>query len=328
MPRQIAVPDPGNPCLAGVERLLERIDGLDDASVRVGVAFSGGADSTALLHAMVQRYSGVVVAIHVHHGLQAAADGFASHCQAQCAVLNTPFVVTYVNGKSLKGESPEDAARRARYIALAAEAKRLALSHIVLAQHADDQVETFLLALTRGAGLPGLAAMPDSFERFGVMFHRPLLSVSSRKIRDWLKDENIQFVDDPSNLDESFTRNRIRRRLIPVLEANFPGYRNQVARSARHAAQGKRLLESLAQLDLAQVGNPPLIASLRQLETDRQANTLRYWLMSGYRTTPSDAQLQELVKQVVACTTRGHRIHLKVGAGHVQRDNNVLVYLP
>jgi tRNA(Ile)-lysidine synthase len=326
-PSPTAVPDLVNACLAGVDRLLSDLNLAADPASRLGVAYSGGADSTALLHTMAARLPGRIEAIHIHHGLQAAADQFVDHCTAQCAQLQVPLTVAYVDAEAATGESPEDAARKARYAALAQTAKQQGLKHIALAQHADDQVETLLLALTRGAGLPGLAAMPAQIERFGIVFHRPLLAVASAEIRQWLGNKNIRFIEDPTNADESLTRNRIRRQLLPAFEANFPGFRVQFARSSRHAAQGKRLLESLAQQDLVQTGIPPVIPALQQLSADRQANALRYWLKASHGASPTETQLKELLKQVAACVTRGHRIQLKVGTGQVQRAGKTLVFL-
>ena len=131
----------------------------------LAVAFSGGADSTALLFAAARTWPGQVHAIHVHHGLQAAADDFARHCQEVCETLDVPLHLVRVDARHESGESPEDAARKARYSALAQSAASLGMKSVLLAQHADDQVETLLLALSRGAGLPGLAAMPRRFER-------------------------------------------------------------------------------------------------------------------------------------------------------------------
>ena len=129
----------------------------------VAVAYSGGADSTALLHACVQRWPGQVYAIHVHHGLQSAADGFDAHCRQTCLDLQVPLAVAYVDARHQPGQSPEDAARRHRYTALVQQARSAFVQpagSMALAQHADDQVETLLLALSRGAGVAGLAAMP------------------------------------------------------------------------------------------------------------------------------------------------------------------------
>ena len=132
------------------------------------------------------------------------------------------------------------------------------------------------------------------------------------------------WVEDPSNQDERYTRNRIRARLLPALEAAFPQFRDTFARSARHSAQASELLDDLARQDLAEVGDPPRIASLQPLSPARQGNVLRLWLRQAHQTTPSSAQLDALRVQITACTTRGHRIHIKVGRGFVEREGAVL----
>lgn len=292
------------------------------------VAFSGGADSTALLLACAERWPGQVQAVHIHHGLQAAADDFARHCEAFCAGLQVPLQVLHVQAQPAPGESPEDAARKARYKAFRAMAlipsAQVAIKTIVLAQHADDQVETLLLALSRGAGLPGLACMPSYWMRDGIHYHRPLLDVRADHIRDWLAQRGVAYVTDPTNADQRFTRNRIRAQLLPVLEAAFPAFRDTFARSAAHAAQAQTVLAEVAVQDLAAVGDPPAIAALQALSFARQANVLRHWLTGTHRTTPSTAQLHELQHQIAACTTRGQKIHIKVGAGFAVRRGLLL----
>lgn len=298
----------------------------------LAVGYSGGADSTALLHACAQRWPGQVVAIHVHHGLQAAADGFAAHCRASCAALQVPLAVVHVDARPRAGQSPEEAARHHRYSALVEQARSAfaqPVASIALAQHADDQVETLLLALSRGAGVAGLAAMPAQWQRDGMDWHRPLLRVSAPDIRAWLKAHHIAWVEDPTNTDPSYTRNRIRAQLLPVLEQVFPQFRDTFARSSAHAAHAKQLQQDLAQADLQVVGVPPNIQALQQLSTERQANVLRHWLLHFHQTTPSAAQLQELLKLIAACRTRGHHIHLKVGYGFaVRKGANLGWYNP
>lgn len=293
----------------------------------LAVAYSGGADSTALLHACVRRWPGQVHAIHVHHGLQAAADGFVLQCKNTCAQLQVPLAVAHVDARPAPGDSPEDAARRHRYAALTAQAQQgfeRPMASLALAQHADDQVETLLLALSRGAGLPGLAAMPQHWQRAGMDWHRPLLRVASRDIRSWLTQQGIDWVEDPTNTDARYTRNRIRAQLLPVLEQVFPQFRDTFTRSSAHAAQAQQLLQAQAEVDLAQVGNPPALAALQALSPERQAHVLRQWLLQTHGTTPAAAQLQELLRQISHCTTRGHRIHIKVGCGFVVRDGRQL----
>ena len=135
-------------------------------------------------------------------------------------------------------------------------------------------------------------------------------------------------MEDPTNADEQFTRNRIRARLLPPLEAAFPQFRETFARSARHAAQGQALLLELAAMDMVVVGNPPAIKALQKLSMLRQGNLLRLWLLQAHSATPSAAQLDELLAQLAACTTRGHQLHLKVGSGHVTRAGELLNYTP
>ena len=312
--------NPLNPALTGIDSLFPAV-----APLPLGVAYSGGADSTALLLAAAQRWPGQVQALHIHHGLQAAADDFVRVCESVCAGAKVPLQVVHVDAGHAPGESPEDAARRARYAALATAAMAQGLRGVLLGQHADDQVETLLLALSRGAGLPGLSAMPVQFERGGVAFYRPLLQIPSAVLRQWLVRQQIPFADDPSNTDERYTRNRIRARLLPALAQAFPQFRATFARSARHAAQAQAVLLEVAVQDLAAVGTPPAIKALQTLSQPRQANVLRHWLLLQ-QATPSAAQLEQLLLQIAACTTRGHQIHLKVAAGHVTRLGDGLHY--
>ena len=316
------------------------------------VAYSGGADSTALLLMLVEQNPGQVQAIHIHHGLQTAADDFAAHCTAFCAALGVPLHVVHVNASAAAGQSPEDAARRARYAALSGKVRdinegldqqiraREAIKTVAIAQHADDQIETLLLALSRGAGLPGLSAMPAQWQRDGVEFVRPLLGTSALEIRSWLASKGLTarqpgsanigqgWVEDPTNLETQFTRNRIRHDLIPVLDKAFPQFRQTFARSAAHAAAAQSLLAQVAIEDIEKTGNPPRIVALQDLSSERQANALRHWLKSTYQVSPGTAQLAELQSQIANCTDRGKQLHIKVASGYVKRTGDVLAYLP
>ena len=185
-------------------------------------------------------------------------------------------------------------------------------------------IVTLLLALSRGAGVAGLASMPAHWRAAGLHWYRPLLQVPGAHVRDWLRARGQDWVEDPSNQNPQYTRNRIRAQLLPALEAAFPAFRDTFARSAAHAAQASELLQELAAQDLAQVGCPPRIAALQQLGRARQANVLRHWLRQAHHTTPSAAQLQALLLQLDACRTRGHQIHLKAGRGMVVRDGDGL----
>jgi tRNA(Ile)-lysidine synthase len=293
-------------------------------SLPLAVALSGGADSSALLLACARRWPAQVCALHVHHGLQSAADDFERHCASLCARLGVPLHVRRVDARHAPGESPEAAARRARYAALAALAREHGSADIALAHQADDQAETLLIALSRGAGLAGLAAMPALALRDGLRYHRPLLALSGAELRAALRAHGVAWIDDPSTGDTRFVRNRIRARLMPAIESVFPSFRSTFARSAAHAAQAQQLLQELAAQDLQITGQPPRIAALQTLSPARQANALRHWLTTAHGQLPSSAQLSELLLQIDACRTRGHRIQLKIGGGLLERQGAVI----
>lgn len=300
------------------------------------VALSGGADSTAMLLACVRRWPGQVFAVHINHGLQAAASVFEQHCQALCAALQVPLHIVAVQAKATKGESPEDAARKARYKAFDALAlvnsAQVAIKSIAFAHNADDQLETVLLALSRGSGLAGLSAMPAQWQRGNKTCYRPLLEVSAVDIRAWLQAQGQPWAEDPTNADMRFTRNRIRHSIVPALRQSFPHVADAFARSARHAAQAQSLLNALAQQDLAAWGQGGAlpdglpIQGLRQLSPERQANVLRYWLKARFGAVASAAQLDQLQHQLTACSTRGHRIRIRLALGFAQREGRMLTW--
>jgi len=310
-------------------RAFEQAMAVFAPDLPLAIAFSGGADSTALLAACAGRWPGHVRAFHVHHGLQAAADDFQRHCEVLCAQLNVSLTVLRVDARHAAGESPEGVARRVRYESLASMARsdnngQGAVTSVALGHHADDQVETLLLALSRGAGLPGLASMPIQTERGGITLYRPLLSVSAADLRRWLIAKKLPWIDDPTNVDARYTRNRIRSHLLPALDQVFPQFRSTFARSAAHAAEAHGLLVELATQDLVDIGLPPRIDALQRLSRARQANVIRYWLRGVYDCAPSSAQLAQLLDQLDACRTRGHNIHLKIADGFVKREKKVL----
>jgi tRNA(Ile)-lysidine synthase len=297
----------------------------------LSIALSGGADSTALLLACSEKWPGQVEAIHVNHGLQAAAIGFEQHCRKLCDRLKIELTIAGVDGRAAKGQSPEEAARDARYKAFSAwalmERARPAIKSIALAQHADDQVETLLLAMGRGAGLAGMSSMAAHWQREGIQYFRPFLQVSAAEIRRWLAVRAEEWVEDPTNQDGRFARNRIRARLMPALKEVFP---HGLDTFARAAAQAQTVLDEVAAQDLEQVLRPrdslPLIREVQNLSRARQTNALRHWLKHAFRVIPSTAQLNELQHQIDTCQSRGHQIHIKVGNGFIQRQGEVLTW--
>jgi tRNA(Ile)-lysidine synthase len=311
-------------------------------SLPLAVAFSGGADSTALLASCARRWPGQVLAVHVNHQLQAAAADFEVHCAAACKQMDVPLRVLRVHAAAVSGQSPEDAARTARYQAferLVSESfheisqisdKRRgnsAIQSIALAHHADDQLETFLIALSRGSGLAGLSAMAAHMQRGGVTYLRPFLHLRARDIRAWLSAHDLAFIEDPSNADLRFTRNRIRARVLPVLLDALPSLPQTVQRSMAHLVEAQSLLDEVAAMDGAACLDPqgaPRIAVLQEISRARQGNLLRYWLKHWHDAIPSTTQLHELLDQVAVCTTRGHRIDIKLADGRIRREGDVL----
>ena len=321
-----------NPCALPLAQWVAATAPTLASAGLVGVAYSGGADSTALLLAAKACLGERLVALHVNHGLQEAASAFEAHAKAFCHTHDIAIRVAQRQVAVRTGQSLEEQARLARYQALSELAQqRQSCTVVLLAQHAQDQLETILIALSRGAGLPGLSAMASNFERHGQRFARPILGVQAQAIRDWLCAHEHAFVNDPSNADMSLTRNRIRAHVLPALEQALPGVAQAALRSAQHAAQAHSALQAYAQQDAQLTGLPPSIQALQALLARSEAagiNVLRYWLAQTPGATPSTAQLHQLVSQIKACTTRGHSIHLKVGAGHVRRVGDALAYAP
>lgn len=252
------------------------------------VALSGGLDSTVLLHllaSLAQRETlPPLSAIHIHHGMQAVADAWPAHCRELCAALSVPLQVEYVQVAS--GASLERAARDARYAAFAA---RLGAGELLLtAQHRDDQAETLLFRLLRGAGVQGLAGMPVSRALGAGYLLRPLLDCPRAELLAYAQANGLVWVDDPSNADERFSRNYLRRQVLPRLFQRWPQAHNALARSAAHLSEAQHLLDELALQDLhaanvstdfAWLPMPCLsLPALRELSEARQRNALRYWL--------------------------------------------------
>ena len=253
------------------------------------VGFSGGLDSTVLLHLFVRlRERGSLAelqAVHVHHGLQATADAWVSYCAEVCKTLEVPLDTLHVRTDDLA--SLERAAREARYAAFAQVLP--ADGCLVLGQHRDDQLETLLLRLLRGAGVKGLAGMPGARPFAAGRLWRPLLDEPRSALLAYAQAEGLEWIEDPSNADSQLDRNYLRHEVLPRLRGRWPGMDQVMARSAGHLAEADALLGELAALDLqqAQAGEqrfawlplPSLaLAPLQALSEARQRNALRVWL--------------------------------------------------
>ncbi|WP_200627089.1 tRNA lysidine(34) synthetase TilS [Pseudomonas sp. LAM2023] len=252
------------------------------------IAFSGGLDSTVLLHLLADHArnhaSPPLRAIHVHHGLQPAADAWPAHCQTVCDSLGIELQVIHVQVPP--GASLEQAARDARYAAF-----RQALGPgdiLFTGQHRDDQAETLLFRLLRGAGLRGLAAMPGQRGLGQGSLARPLLGRSRQQLHDYAQAHQLAWIEDPSNADTRFARNYLRGEVFPHLQQRWPQASQNLARAAEHLGEALGLLDELAQGDLAlaQEGAPLAwpgldsldLAALAALSPARQRNALQYWL--------------------------------------------------
>lgn len=277
----------------------------------VAVACSGGRDSMALLHAAVHAAAAdgaEVVALHVHHGLHPDADAWLEHCRLTCVRwarrgLPVAFDAHRVSGAPPRGESVEAWARRERYRALAEMARRHGASIVLLAHHRRDQAETFVLQALRGAGVAGLAGMPAVVERDGITWARPWLQQPREAIEAYARRHRLRFVDDGSNDDPRFARNRLRRDVWPALVRAFPQAEAALADAAAWCAQASELLEERARDDLVSLVDPHgfAVASWSALTAARRRNALRRWLQEHGRAPAS--LLDRLMTELPGATT-------------------------
>lgn len=276
-----------------------------DALQRIAVAFSGGRDSTVLLDVLSRWCSQrdiALIALHVHHGLQAAADDWLNHCRDFCQVRDIAFFFrrVHITEQAYRQHGLEGAARQARYHALRTMAVEQHASVVALAHHANDQAETVVFNLARGAGSAGVAGMPVWHENpAGLGWWRPLLDVPAAHIAQYATQHELPYVQDPTNDDPQYARNCIRHQVLPALQQAVPGALAGLARAARHA-QSTRLLEQQAGdfvLSQVQRNGALEIARLSLLPPALRQATLRAWCTRQGWSMPSEAQLHELWRQ-------------------------------
>jgi tRNA(Ile)-lysidine synthase len=274
----------------------------------VAVAYSAGRDSTALLYAALraaQREGYHVLALHVHHGLSPQADAWLRHAQQQCqqwALQGYPvrFVSHREVTQPVSGESIEAWARRIRYAALA----RMALQHgadlILLGHHQRDQAETFLLQALRGGGLAGLASMPQSAQRAGITWLRPWLHRSRSDIDAYVAEHALAHIDDESNDNPRFDRNRLRHHIFPALTAAFPQAQTALAMAAQWAQEALVCAQELAEIDLPTLTDGPHlhVARWQLLSSARRSNALRAWLTARTAAAPAASLVQRLMREL------------------------------
>ncbi len=271
------------------------------------VAYSGGMDSHVLLHLLSQLPNSdkEVRAIHVNHGLQEGSGHWAQHCEKICEALGIKLDVISLNLKILKGQSLEEMARRERYKALHQSLKEN--ESLLTAHHQNDQAETFLLQLFRGAGVEGLSAMPAA-RWFGPkdskrQLLRPLLSYSRESLESYAQQNQLNVVEDPSNLDEAFDRNYLRQRIVPELRTRWIGVEKSISRAASIQSEAREILNEVAENELQRIYDSKkktlFITRLKKITKAKQKLVLRYWIAKSGFTYPSENKLQHLFSDVI-----------------------------
>lgn len=320
--------------------LQQAIKRLQVVPARMAVGVSGGVDSAMLaVHASaVARIHGIeLMLFHVHHGLQEAADGWAEHVVTLGKLLDTPVHIARVRVQEGAGQGIEAAARDARYLALSDLAQGQRLTHILLAHHRHDQAETVLLRLLRGTGPQGMAAMAARSTRDGITYLRPWLDMDRGLIQaiavEIEQASGWRAVLDPTNADPRYTRAALRELLAPALDTRWPGWRSTLARHARHMADALEVLEEVARTDLASLEPSPdqgsfSLAAWRTLSPVRQAQVLRHWMQINGAQAPTEARMQDLLRQLRQLHSLGHDRQLRVEqAGHVVRCHRGRVWI-
>lgn len=284
-----------------IEHAIKQIADQFAAAPRIWVAYSGGVDSHVLLHSLVKYTQARPIAVHIHHGLQAAADGWVEHCRTQASHLGITIEIIKVDAQPQPGQSPEQAARQARYEAI----KNLLKPHdlVLTAHNQDDQAETLLLQLFRGAGPKGLAAMP-ALMNFGVgQLSRPLLAVARADIEAYATAHQLHWVEDPTNLATHYDRNFLRNDIIPLIKQRWPSLNTVLSRSSLLQSEASELLEDLAEQDCVTVqGSKPntlSVSAILKLSKARQRNSIRHWIHTLNLPTPTQQQLAVLLHDVL-----------------------------
>ncbi len=317
---------------AGIlRRQLGEFEAVAGKPSRYVVAFSGGLDSTVLLHALVSLRGapGIpIIAIHVDHGLQEDAGAWALHCKETAENLGVDYRCRSVIVQLESGKGPEASARDARYAALHAELEYD--DWLLSAHHREDQAETLLLNLVRGSGPAGIAGI-GAIRRFGPgWLARPLLAIDRASLLDYAKAEALQWVDDPSNVDRRFDRNFLRHEVLPRLKSRWPDISARLQRSAQHAGEASALLANLAEIDLEFLGGRPErlpISSLLELPVARQRNLLRYALRCLGLSTPTAMQLSRIQNELIPAREDAQPLVSWPGAS-VRRYRDGLYLLP
>ena len=287
--------------------LSEQLQQLPQAQ-RLWVAFSGGCDSHVLLHALVQIKDQLpathIWTLHINHGLADEADDWTEHCQSVCDQLGVNLMSVAVDAIPDSGESPEAAARTARYHVFSDIIEQG--DGLLLAHHEDDQAETLLLQLFRGAGVKGLSAMPMVTEFAKGWLGRPILPFSRQSLRDYAAVHGLQWIEDPSNSALVYDRNFLRQQIIPQLQERWPALNTALSRAAGHQSSASLLLDQLAEIDREACGSEQLdclanlsVSALLKLSAERCSNLLRYWIRHQGVLMPDTVHLARISQEVL-----------------------------
>ncbi len=275
----------------------------------IAIAYSGGLDSAVLLSlaaSFCREKQIPIFAFHVHHGLSQNADEWLAHCQSSCEKIGVVFSSVKVHIDLNSPDGIEATARAERYRALGGLCAQFKTSLLLTAHHQDDQAETLLLQLLRGSGVSGLSGMdlfnyaPALLSNKDLLIARPLLGLSKELLLDFATSYEISYVVDESNFDCRYARNALRQQVMPVLSKISLGYTTRLARSARHVQTAGRLLNELAQIDMAAclIDDALQIEKMRLLSIDRIENLMRYWFSTLGVRMPSTARLAEMRHQL------------------------------
>jgi tRNA(Ile)-lysidine synthase len=285
------------------ECLLSSLNSFSDAQIG-WIAYSGGMDSSVLLHALVairDRLAFEIRAVHVDHGLHADSRAWSEHCARACERLAVPLRTRRVEVAPVRGESLEALARKARYGAMA---DLLGQGDLLLAaQHKDDQAETLLLALMRGSGPAGLAAMPRLASLGAGRLLRPLLDYSRMELLDYATCRNLDWLEDPGNRSLRFDRNFLRHRVLPLLAERWPSYATSIARSAEYCGEAQGVINLFVEDELSKVGggrpNTLSIARLRNLSLPVRKSVLRHWFRKRGLAPPDSRHMGRIASEVM-----------------------------
>ena len=307
-------------------RLLQSIARLPQARM-YWVGFSGGADSSALLHALSKSRNDLqapIHAVHFHHGLNPAADDWQYHCQNFCRQRDISFTARKLEIERSNKNSIEEESRNRRYLAIG---EMLQSSDIYLtAHHADDQAETLFLNLMRGSGIEGLAGIPELRKLGKGWVARPLLNTRKMELESYLIRQGIDWLEDPSNKDQSFDRNFLRNSLFPQLETRWPGVVRRLTRTSRTARISATALADFIDSHYNKILKNRHKMPLRpflQLEPPMRALVLRQWLRRQEVPALPEVRLNEFIKQI-AGSTSGSQAEVRWSGWQVKRHGNLI----